>query len=121
MSYYDHDSPVEMVHVREDFERKVLPLHIHVEPQITKGKYHDYDTFLGSEAVDYLRFYLEARRNGNLDRRLQPENIDEDSPLICDIRSRQPRPIGEKQIYKLIHELYFKADLLRKNRGEASS
>jgi site-specific recombinase XerD len=104
-------------HVSEDLKRRVLPLHIHVEAEITKGKYHDYDTFLGSEAVDYLRFYLDARRDGNLQRRLQPENIDEDSPLICDIRSRHPKPIGEKQIYKLIHELYFKADLLRKNRG----
>lgn len=103
-------------HVREDLERGVVPLHIHVEAEITKGKYHDYDTFLGFEAVDYLRFYLEARHHSNLNHRIPPEKIHEDSPLICNIRSRQPRPIGEKQIYKLVHELYFKAGLLRKNK-----
>lgn len=95
-------------HVREDLERGLVPLHIHVEPEITKGKYHDYDTFIGAEAVEYLKLYLQARRKGNLDARLQPEDIHDESPLICDIRSRTPRPIGEKRIYKTIHELYFK-------------
>jgi len=47
-------------HVREDLERRIVPLHIHVESEITKGKYHDYDTFLGEEAIEYLRLYLEA-------------------------------------------------------------
>jgi len=100
-------------HVSEDLERGGVPLHVHVEPEITKGKYHDYDTFLGAEAVEYLNLYLEARRKGNLDPRLQPEDIQDDSPLICDIRSRTPRPIGEKQIYKTIHELYFRGGLLK--------
>jgi len=104
-------------HVREDLERSVVPLHVHVEPEITKGKYHDYDTFLGAEAVEYLNLYLEARRMGNLDPRLRPEDIHDDSPLICDIRSRMPRPIGEKQIYKTIHELYFKAGLLKQGQN----
>ena len=45
-------------HVREDFERGTLPLHVHVEATITKGKYHDYDTFMSKEAADYLRAYL---------------------------------------------------------------
>ena len=35
-------------------------MHVHVEAEITKGKYHDYDAFLGQEAVDYLKAYLEA-------------------------------------------------------------
>lgn len=42
-------------HVREDLEKGIIPAHIHVEAEITKGKYHDYDTFLGSEAVDSLK------------------------------------------------------------------
>lgn len=37
-------------HVREDLEKEILPLHIHVEAEVTKGKYHDYDTFIGAEA-----------------------------------------------------------------------
>ena len=104
-------------HVREDLERGAVPLHVHVEPEITKGKYHDYDTFLGAEAVEYLKLYLQARRNGNLDVRLKPEEIHNDSPLTCDIRSRTPRPIGEKQIYKTIHQLYFEAGLLKQGQN----
>jgi hypothetical protein len=92
------------------------PLHVHVEAEITKGKYHDYDTFLGAEAVEYLKLYIEARREGNLDARLQPEEIHDESPVICDIRSRRPRPVGEKQIYKTIHELYFKGGLLKQGQ-----
>ena len=34
------------------------------EADITKGKYHDYDTFLGAEAANYLRLYLDQRRKG---------------------------------------------------------
>src|SRR5208283_2983560 len=49
-------------HVKEDLEKGTIPVHIQVESDITKGKYHDYDTFLGEEAVEYLRLYLEARR-----------------------------------------------------------
>lgn len=49
-------------HVREDLEKGVVPIHIHVEAEITKGKYHDYDTFLGAEAAEYLKLYMEQRR-----------------------------------------------------------
>jgi len=45
---------LEYRHVREDLEKGVVPLHVYVEAAITKGKYHNYDTFLGKEAVDYL-------------------------------------------------------------------
>ena len=51
-------------HVREDIERGIVPIYIHVEVGITKGKYHDYDTFIGREAAEHLKAYLEARRQG---------------------------------------------------------
>ncbi len=102
-------------HVREDLERGAVPLHIHVESEITKGKYHDYDTFLGAETVTYLRLYLEKRRQGSPDGKMPPESIDDDSPLIRDAQSSKVRPLGEKQVYKLIHGLYHKAGLLRQN------
>jgi len=108
---------LEYRHVQEDLERSVVPLHIHVEADITKGKYHDYDTFLGEEAVEYLRLYLEARRQGNIHPEIKAEEISDDSPLIRDEMYEVPRPIGEKQLYKLIHSLYFKAGLLRKNHN----
>jgi site-specific recombinase XerD len=105
-------------HVREDLSRGVMPLHIHIEAEITKGKYHDYDTFLGQEAVEYLKLYLEVRRLGSPDGKLPPETLNDDSPLIRDSRSQIAKHIGERQIYQLVHGLYFKAGLLKPNNGK---
>lgn len=102
-------------HVKHDLEAGIVPLHVHIEAEITKGKYHDYDTYLGSEAVEYLKPYLESRRRGSPDGKIPPEEITDDSPLIRDSRSKVPKPIGEKQIYQLIHNLYFKAGLLKRS------
>ena len=33
-------------HVKHDLERGIKTVHIHVGAAITKGKYHDYDTFI---------------------------------------------------------------------------
>jgi len=103
-------------HIKRDFERGIVPIHVHVEAEITKGKYHDYDTFLGREAVDYLREYLEMRRRGSLDGKIPPEIIHDESPLIRDKKSRNPKPITPGQIYDQIHSLYHKAGLLTKKR-----
>lgn len=100
-------------HVREDLERGMVPLHIHVEADITKGKYHDYDTFLGSEAVECLKLYMNSRRKGLVDRRIPKEEITDESPLIRDHQTREVRSIGEKQFYKLIHSLYRRVGLLK--------
>lgn len=62
-------------HVREDLERGIVPIHIHVEAEITKGEYGDYDTFLGSEAIEYLNLYLEKRRQGSPDGKIPPRRI----------------------------------------------
>jgi site-specific recombinase XerD len=104
-------------HVRDDLERGIVPIHIHVEPEITKGKYHDYDTFIGSEAVEALKIYLNARRSGLIDRRLSREQITDGSVLIRDHNTRKVRPIGEKQVYTLIHRLYSKLGLLNRSRN----
>ena len=48
--------------VKNDLEAGIVPVHIHVEAEIIKGKYCNYDTFIGSEAVEYLKVYLETRR-----------------------------------------------------------
>jgi len=108
-------------HVQEDLEKGIVPLHIHVEAAITKGKYHDYDTFIGKEAAAYLREYLETRRLGSPDGKIPPEDLTGESPLIRNETSRKPRPIGEKQVYKLVHSLYFKAGLLKKGYGRSYS
>jgi hypothetical protein len=67
-------------HIKEDLEADTIPIHIHVEIEITKGKYHDYDTFLATEAVQFLKLYLEQRKKGT--RRIPPETINEESPLF---------------------------------------
>lgn len=104
-------------HVREDIENNKMPIHIHVEADITKGKYHDYDTFLGAEGVTYLKLYIEQRRAGSPDGRNPPENLTDESPLIRDETSHNPRAIGPKQIRKMIHQLYIQADLIKQQNG----
>jgi hypothetical protein len=58
-------SKLQYRHVKEDIENNRIPIHVHVEADITKGKYHDYDTFLGAEAATYLKLYLEKREKGS--------------------------------------------------------
>jgi hypothetical protein len=97
-------------HVKRDIESGVTPLHIHVEAEITKGKYHDYDTFLGQEAVEYLKLYLQLRRKGT--NKIPPENINDESPLISNTRSRRPTQIQTPAVYQLIRKLYQKAGMI---------
>jgi hypothetical protein len=97
-------------HVREDLERGITPIHVHVEAEITKGKYHDYDTFIGPEAAEYLRHYLDVRRKGK--EKIPPENITDESPLIRNEQSKRPIPVTTQAIHKLIHDLYVQAGLI---------
>ena len=101
-------------HVKHDLERGITPVHIHVEAAITKGKYHDYDTFIGAEAVEYLKLYLEQRRRGT--NKIPPENITDESPLIR-AYTKEVRPLTENEIYRIVHELYVKAGLCSKVGG----
>ncbi len=103
-------------HIKEDFEANRIPLHIHVEAEITKGKYGDYDTFLGPEAVMYLRLYLDARRRGTS--YLPSEEITDDTPIIRDeSTAKRIKGITGKQIRKIVHALYQAAGLLKKTLG----
>jgi hypothetical protein len=90
-------------------------LHIQVEAEITKGKYHDCDTFLGPEAVIYLKLYLDARRRST--EYLSPEEITDESPLIRDESTAKIKGITSKQIRKIIHTLYVAAGLIKKTLG----
>jgi hypothetical protein len=104
-------------HIRDDLERGIVPVHVHVEAEITKGKYHDYDTFLGQEAVDYIKAYLDLRRRGTPRSYNPPEEIQDDSPLIRNERLRVVKPIKPHQLYDIVHNLYIKAGLLRRSMG----
>jgi integrase len=101
-------------HVKHDLERGIVPVHIHVEAAITKGKYHDYDTFIGAEAVEYLKLYLEQRRKGT--EKIPPENITDESPLIR-AYTREVKPLTERQIHRIVHDLYVKAGLCSRVGG----
>jgi len=109
-------SQLQYRHIKHDYEKGVIPIHIHIEAEITKGKYHDYDTFIGKEACDYLRAYLEERQRGSLCKKIPPETITDNTPLIRDRRSQTPKPIYPGQIYDEIHKLYYKAGLLGEKR-----
>ncbi len=78
-------------HVKQDLEANRVPLHIHVEASLNKGKVCDYDTFVGEEAVKYLRLYLEARRRGT--EKIPPENIADETPLFVTASSK-PKPLS---------------------------
>jgi hypothetical protein len=96
-------------HVKRDLERRVFPIHVHVEAEITKAKHHDYDTFLCQEASEYLEAYMEARRKGW--KRRPPEQITDQSPLISTV-DKKPKPLTSSYISDLIHWLYVRAGLL---------
>jgi site-specific recombinase XerD len=106
-------SKLQYRHVKRDLEKGITPIHVHVESEITKGKYHDYDTFLGQEAAEYLKTYLEIRRQGT--RKKRPEIINDDSPLIRDGQSNIVRAISTGRIHTIVHNLYAKAELITKN------
>jgi hypothetical protein len=107
---------LEYRHVKKDLEAGVIPVHIHVEAEITKGKYCDYDTFIDAEAVEYLKAYLEMRRNGTW--YMPPEEISDNSPLIRNQHCRDVKSVTTACIYRLIHRLYVKAGLLDKTKGK---
>jgi len=102
-------------HVKEDLEANIVPIHIHVEAEITKGKYHDYDTFLGSEAAYFLKLYIQQRKQGI--NRKPPETLTDDSPLIRDDTRAKVKSIGPKQLRKMVHDLYKQAGLLKHLNG----
>jgi len=101
-------------HVKRDLERGIIPIHVHVEAEITKGKYHDYDTFLNQEAADYLRAYMEIRRKGSPTGRTPSENIHDESPLIRDDYCRHPKVLSPGRLHHIVHNLYIKAGLVTK-------
>ncbi len=65
-------------HIREGFEAGKNPIRITLVRE--KEKAH-FSTFIGTDAIDALKVYLNYRRAGT--RRLAPEVLTDDSPLIA--------------------------------------
>ena len=100
-------------HVKEDLEANTIPIHIHVEKEITKGKYHDYDTFINAEACQLLKKYIANRHQGN--RNFEPEIITDDSPLIRnEHNSQRISSVTEKTIRKIVHNALVEAGIAKK-------
>jgi integrase len=101
-------------HIRSDLEAGIVPLHIHVEAEITKGKYHEYDTFLGEEAVQCLKAYLDIRKKGT--EKIPAETFKDDSSLIRNECRNIVLPVSEAGISKLVHGLLLKANIIEKGK-----
>jgi site-specific recombinase XerD len=100
-------------HIKEDLEAGIIPIHIYVEAEITKGKYHDYDTFINAEASELLKQYLQERRQGN--KFFDPENITDESPLIRNERSnKSSEGVSEKAIRDIVHGALLKAGIIKR-------
>jgi integrase len=100
-------------HVMRDLEKSIVPVHVHVEAEITKGGYGDYDTFLGGEAVDALNLYLEERRKGKLYGRKEREELHDDSPLFRNQQVQRIQPLTPGGVHKIIHDLLLKTGLVK--------
>jgi len=100
-------------HIKEGLEANRVPIHIHVEAEITKGKYHDYDTFLNAEASHLLKLYIIERKIGS--RYTPPEEITDKSPLIRSNHiAHKVVGISEKCLRKIVHTLVTEAGIAKK-------
>jgi hypothetical protein len=100
-------------HVKEDLEANRTTIHIHVEAAITKGKYHDYDTFLNAEASHFLKLYIDERRQGT--QGMPPETITDESPLIRNSHhANKVLGVSEKTIRKIVHDSAVEAKVAKK-------
>jgi integrase len=107
-------------HVKHDLESGIVPVHMHIEAEITKGKYHDYDTFIGSEGVEYLKAYLRARRVGNerlesgRKRGMPAEEILDSSPLVRNEHKTVVEAISPSTVHYVVQGLYRRAGLIER-------
>jgi len=99
-------------HVKHDLERGITPLHIGIDPQITKGMYQGYSTFINGEVTEYLKKYLSNRRKGNRDN--EPENINDDSPLIRLHRRGRVEAMSTAAMGGVIRQVFFQSGILTK-------
>ena len=54
---------LQLKHLHPDLYHGTIPCKLEIPKEIAKGKYHGYFTFIGQEAVKYLKGYLKSRAN----------------------------------------------------------
>lgn len=109
-------------HIKKDFEAGIVPIHMHIEADITKGKYGDYETFIGAEGVEYIKAYFKARKIGTVRlesgkiRGMPPEEIKDNSPLIRNEHKTKVEPVTTGEIWSVGHRLLCKAGIIGQER-----
>lgn len=88
-------------HVEPDFSSGKVPCLVNVPEEITKGQYHGYITFIGEDALKYLKAYLNTRRN-----------LTKDSYLFVNYGSEDP------MIFNTVSSLFRKAVRILREKGE---
>jgi len=103
---------LEYRHIKHDLEQNIQPIHVRVEADLVKGKICDYDTFIGTEAITFLKNYLNLRKRGSPSGKIPPETITDTTPLIRTTSHREPKPLTRDQLSRVIRRLYTKAGLI---------
>jgi integrase len=109
--------------ISQDLEAGKTPVHIKVMPFQAKGKRAEgYDTFIGPEAVDALKAYLDSRRRGT--RHIEGESIKADAPLFRRQLNgdKESVPIGDDSIEQLVTQAAIRAGVIeaKKKPGDWS-
>jgi len=104
-------------HVREGLEKGEVPFRIHIASQLAKDRVKGFETFIGPEAIELLKAYIEARERGT--RYIQKETLTDESPLIRSDFSRKVVGVKREAIYRDIRNTMLKAGLVEK--GEKRS
>jgi len=95
-------------HIKQDFEKGIVPCAIYVPAELNKGKYCDYVTFMNEEACKYLREYLDLRRR-------KGEIITDESPLIRNLKSDEIRPMTPEGVSSVVRRVMKKAGIVTGN------
>jgi len=88
-------------HIEPDFSNGKVPCLVNVPEELTKGQYHGYITFIGEDAVKYLKAYLNTRRK-----------LGKDSYLFVNYGADEP------MIYNTLSSLFRKAVRILREKGE---
>ena len=104
-------------HVKEGLEKGEVPLRIHISSMEAKGRVRSFDTFIGSEAIDYLKLYLESRQRGT--KKIPGEKLTERSPLFRDQRGKDAKALRYVGIYADIRKALLNTGLAEK-KGKPS-
>lgn len=109
--------------VSADLEAGKVPVHIKAMPFQAKGKRAEgYDTFIGPEAIDALKAYLDSRRRGT--RHIPGEPIRSDAPLFRRQLNgdEESVPVSDDSIEQLVTQAALRAGVIeaKKKPGDWS-